>query len=352
MKYSTLPISFFEKIELNTLDSRAGRFNVQSDEHFIFSVEDKYRGIKKVFKKKEHPFFFTHEETLDIACEVYKKLYIEEPTSLYYFHDEDKTWNAFVVANEGVYLFDKNGELNHQSLLFQQKYYPLIGAFNGYGMEENPAFFMLTSSPFDKFNSSFLTIDSFRFLSGTEKEAMYKIKISDKPNTYRFKIDAINLFIEDVASKFKIKEEDFKILLETYQMIPLEKKYFMPIILDLYNQNRNIESVRNDSKLMKSIINLKKAAELQLRQSIHSLTWGSFISFIVHYNEFNLDSGIYPKADIEKLFSKKKAYTKFLEMFGKFRRDSKRFNNYAENQLEDWLKIEREIENGRWERTI
>ncbi len=335
MAHSKIPVDFFEKIELNTLDQRAGRFNVQSDEHFIFSIEDKYRGIKRTVKKIGHPFFFTHEETLDTACAIYKRLYKKEPTEVHYFHDEDKTWNGFVVSedltNKGVV----------QTSLFESQYYPLIGAFNGYGMDENPAFFMLISSPFgkEKRRTSYLTIDSFRFLSSVEKECVYKEKASSKPTTYRFKSGPYGEFIEKVTSQFKEEEEIFNSLLKTYQAIPLEEKYFMPIILDLYNKNRNTESVKNDDKLIRSILTLKQAAEKQLRYS-EKLTWASFIGFIVRYNEFELVSGVFLKGEIEELFAKKQVYIKMSEIFGKCLHDTVRFNNYAENQLAEWLKIE------------
>ncbi len=334
MAHSKIPVDFFEKIELNTLDQRAGRFNVQSDEHFIFSIEDKYRGIKRTVKKIGHPFFFTHEETLDTACAIYKRLYKKDPTEVHYFHDEDKTWNGFVVSEDLT-----NKGVIQPSLVDQ--YYPLIGAFNGYGMDENPAFFMLISSPFgkEKRRTSYLTIDSFRFLSSVEKECVYKEKASSKPTTYRFKPGLYGEFIEKVTSQFKEEEEIFNSLLKTYQAIPLEEKYFMPIILDLYNKNRNTESVKNDDNLINSILKLKRAAEEHLKFS-NRLTWASFIGFIVRYNEFELVSGVFPKADIESLFSKKKAYTKMREIFGKCLHDTVRFNNYAENQLAEWYKIE------------
>lgn len=200
---------------------------------------------------------------------------------------------------------------------------------------------MLISSPFDKEKrrTSYLTIDSFRFLSSVEKECVYKEKASSKPTTYRFKSGRYGEFVEKVISQFVREEKSFNKLLEIYQVIPLEEKYFMPIILDLYNKNRNTESVKNDDKLIRSILTLKLAAEEQLAYS-NKLTWASFIGFIVRYNEFELVSGVFPKADIESLFSKKKAYTKMLEIFGKCLHNSVRFNNYAENQLADWLKIE------------
>lgn len=99
---SKLPAIFFEKIQLHPLDNKAGKFNVQSDKHFIFSMEHKFRGIKKALKGKEHPFFFTHEESFNTACAIFKELYKKNPTSVYYFHDPDKTWNAFAVTHEDL----------------------------------------------------------------------------------------------------------------------------------------------------------------------------------------------------------------------------------------------------------
>lgn len=200
---------------------------------------------------------------------------------------------------------------------------------------------MLISSPFDANDSSFLTIDNFRFLYDVDKISLFKVKEKDeeKNDIYHFNKNNLESFIKRTAQQFKNEEEIFYNILQNYQKINLDKTYFMPIILDLYNQNRNSESVKNDPKLLKSILGLKNATEQQMRYS-KTLNWGSLISFIVRFNEFSLESGIFPKTDIESLFSKKKAYTKFLEIFKKFLDNQSRFENYANNQLADWLKIE------------
>lgn len=328
-----LPLGFFEKIELHPLDNKAGRFNVQSNKHFIFSMEHNFRGIKKALKTKDYPFFFTHQESFETACAIFKELYKKDPTTVYYFHNTDKTWNGFVVSND---------DLNENSYLFpsaEAKYNPLIGAFNGYGMDENPAFFMLISSPFDSNNSSFLTIDNFRFLYDVDKISLFKVKEKENPHIYNFEKGNIESFVKRTAVQFKYEEEIFNKILERYQKINLDEIFFMPIILDLYNQNRNLESIKNDPKLLISILNLKNAAENQMIYS-NTLNWGSLISFIVRFNEFSLQSGIFPKTEIEKLFAKKQAYIKFLEVFRKFVDNQSRFENYAKNQLADWLKIE------------
>lgn len=335
---SKLPASFFEKIVLHPLDNKAGKFNVQSDKHFVFSMEHNFRGIKKALKRQEHPFFFTHEESFNTACAIFKELYKKDPTSVYYFHHADKTWNGFVVTHEDL-IEETYGSYQLRFPIYESKYNPLIGAFNGYGMDENPAFFMLISSPFDAKKSSFLTIDNFRFLNDDDKLSLYKAKDKVKPNTFNFDKKSLKSFIVRTAAQFKNEEDKFNNILKKYQKINLDKTYFMPIILDLYNQNRNSESVKNDPKLLKSILGLKNAAEQQMRYS-KTLNWGSLISFIVRFNEFSLESGIFPKTDIESLFSKKKAYTKFLEIFKKFLDNQSRFENYANNQLADWLKIE------------
>lgn len=283
------------------------------------------------------PFYFTHEETFKIACDIYNKLYKKKPTNIHYFHDEEKTWNAFIVSNDLTneeYVFNLFDEPTIK--IHENSYYPLIGALNGYGMDENPAFFMMISSPFDTSKTSFLSLDSFRFLKEEDKSYYYKSKgviVEEK----------MQQFVERRALQFKNEENNFKILLKDYQKITLDREYFMPIILDLYNQNRNVESVKNDSKLLKSISDLRNAAEAHLRPFDKNVNWATFISFIVRYNSFDLKSGIFPKHEIESLFSKKKAYTKFIEMFGKFKVDKKSFNSYANNQVSDWEKVKKVI---------
>lgn len=317
------------------MDSRAGRFNVQSGKHYIFSIEDEFKGIKKSLIEGDLPFYFTHEETFNTACMIYEKMYKKMPTSLYYFHNEEKTWNAFILLDDlkdhehFYHFFDK-------SITPKNSYYQLIGAFNGYGMDENPAFFLLISSPFETSRTSFLTLDSFRFLKDDDKLSCYKFKGNISPAK-------IIGFVEKRALQFEFEEKKFKELLEKYQKINLDRKYFMPIILDLYNLNRNSESVKNDNKLSKAILDLKDAANFPLQVFYNNLNWTTFISFIVRYNSFKLNSGIFPKHEIESLFAKKKAYTKFTDMFSKFEVDQKGFKTYANHQLSDWEKVEKII---------
>ena len=160
-KIQNLPTNFFEKIELSTLNCMTDKYVIKSKDYHIFSSENNFRGIKKSSAKGNVPFFLTHKEVFDTACLIYEKMYKNSPEYLYYFHDEDKLWNAFIVSG---YDFDtmnayKNGDFGGNILIQvgDTEGFPAIGVSNSYEMDENPAFFYVVTSPVDNRNT-FLTI--------------------------------------------------------------------------------------------------------------------------------------------------------------------------------------------------
>ncbi|PWK28219.1 hypothetical protein LV89_01000 [Arcicella aurantiaca] len=83
-KIQNLPIDFFEKIELSTLNCMTDKYVIKSKEYHIFSCENKFRGIKQSSNNGGIPFFMTHQELFDTACLIYEKMYQSPPEYLYY----------------------------------------------------------------------------------------------------------------------------------------------------------------------------------------------------------------------------------------------------------------------------
>jgi hypothetical protein len=339
-KIKDLPTDFFEKIELSTLTCMTDKHVIKSKDYYIFSSDNNFRGIKKSSSEGGIPFFLTHKELFDSACLIYEKMYKSSPEYLYYFHDEAKMWNAFIVSG---YDFDtinayKDGffENNMPIQVGDTNGFPAIGASNSYEMDENPAFFYVVTSPVDNRNT-FLTIDNFRFRRAVDREVLLKAK---KNNSFTQWMES---FAHDKAETFLAAETKFKKLLKDLSVKEVEPQFFAPIVLDLYNKNRNIQSVKNDVELSRDIYKLYNNANgfVDKGRYYNGINWTIFVSFILRYTNFDLANGTsFPKEKIEELFSTKDSYQKFRDIFSKFINDSERFDQYAKNQLEDWLKLE------------
>lgn len=337
---NTPPPNFFEPISYHPLAHRAGKFNVDSTQFYVFNHEDQFRGFKSAYSEGSPPFFLFHQEVLDGACQIFRNLFGHEPDLLRFFANEQKTWNAFLVTSQQVAKFDYEltDELFSEPALRQGfnkedrqpfRHFPLIGGFNDYAYGGNPAFFYLIATPFRQTTASFLTVDNFRFLQDLDKHPF------TQPRANR--VTLLQSTCRRVTDSFRKERDKFDKLLTEMADYQIDKDYFAPVVLDLYNRNRNVESVRNDDTLRASLRYLyQQADDFSYGQS--TLPWSDFIHFIIRYNEFNLDQDWLLKR-IEELFAEKRSYKKFNDLFAKFSVDNTRYTRYTADQLSDWRRV-------------
>lgn len=337
---STPPANFFEPISYHSLAHRAGKFNVDSTQFYVFNHDDQFRGFKSAYSQGYPPFFLYHREVFDGACQIFKNLFGHEPDLLRFFSNEQKTWNAFLVTSQQVAKFDYEitedlfGEKQLRQSLDKKdrqpfRHFPLIGGFNDYAYEQNPAFFYLIATPFRQTTASFLTVDNFRFLQDLDKRPF------TEPGINRAAL--LQSTCQRVTVSFRKERDKFEKLLTEMASNRIKTDYFAPVVLDLYNRNRNTESVRNDDTLRASLRYLYQQAD-NFSYGQSSLLWSDFIHFIIRHNEFNLDQDWLLKR-IEELFAEKRSYKKFNDLFTKFLGDNARYNRYVIDQLTDWDRV-------------
>ena len=335
---SSLPADFFENVTFHTLDHRAGKFNVSTDEYFVFGYEDKFRGTKQAFDVDKPPFYLLHSETFTIVKEVFAGLFSKKPDLLTVFYDENKIWNAFIVGHSDFVKYDQpNPRINQQADLFaynsetdrQFQHFPLIGGVNSYGFDKNPAFFYLIATPFHKDSGSLLTLDNYRFTKDEEKWPF----VEGDRDTARAEL------ILRVIKKFREAESDFEQMLGKMSLKYIRSDEFAPVVLDLYNRNRNPQSIRNDDLLRRRVKRLYLDAKSFTRRRT-SVPWTEFMHFIVQYNQFYFDKSLLLEG-VEELFSKKESYRKFDRIFQQFVTDPDRFQSYVDDQVREWKRIEK-----------
>lgn len=334
----SLPDDFFEQVSIHPLDHRAGKFNISTNDYFVFGYEDKFRGTKQAFDINKPPFYLLHSETFEIVQEVFYRLFSQKPDLLTVFHDDDKTWNAFIVGSSDFVEYEEQTDryFREQAPLFSEpaengqfEHFPLIGGFNSYGFDKNPAFFYLIATPFQKDSGSLLTLDNYRFTKDKEK---YPFVVGNKPA-------AIAKLISTITNQFKDAESDFEQLLGSMSAKQIARHEFAPVVLDLYNRNRNPQSIRNDDQLRYRVKRLYLNANGFTSKGA-KVPWTEFMHFIVRYNQFHFHKALLLEA-VEELFSKKDSYRKFDRLFRQFVTDDTRFKSYVDDQVNDWKRIEK-----------
>lgn len=336
MQFDTdLPANFFENVELFTLSHRGGKYNVDTKSLYIISHTFDYRGSKAAFGEDEPPFYLRHEESFEGACQLFSQLFDHEPDLFAWFENKEKTWNAFLVTSRRLYL---SGDDDQTAYLAQENrfrsyfnYFPVIGSINSYGQGENPGFYYLVATPFRQGTGSFLTLANFRFQRESDKLPFITF------DPYK-RQKALSQTITQVSQAFDKAEREFNALLDQMANGYIARELFMPVVLDLYDKNRNAESVANDSRLQRFIHYLAQSTNdfLPIHQAV--LPWTDLIQFIIRNNEVDLDRGLRVD-EVEELFSRKWAYAKFIELFKKFLKDTAAYERYIKKQFDDWQAI-------------
>lgn len=333
---SDLPKDLFENVTYHTLRNQAGKFNIRTEDHFLFGYEDKFRGVKKSFSEGQPPFYLSHSETFETTCKTFCGLFGVEPDLLTEFHDEAKTWNAFIVSHSNMVSYEP--EYSAQPVLGRLSQFadaqansfvnfPLIGGFNSYGFDKNPAFFYLVGTPFRALSGSLLTLDNFRFTKDDEK----------LPFIVGNRSEALARLIDTLVKRFGNARSAFDKLLAQMATQQVLETDFAPVVLDLYNRNRNPQSIQNDDRLRQRVRRLYIDAADSVKKR-NTVPWTEFIRFIVRYNQFFFHKEILLES-IEELFSRKESYQKFDVLFRRFLNDPGAFIHYVDGQVSDWERI-------------
>lgn len=355
----SLPLNFFEHVTIQPLDHLTDNHRIKTDKYFVFNYQSGFRGFKAAYPEEALPFFLHHEEVFWGACQLFENLFQHKPDLIRFFHDDEKTWNAFLVTS---WQLAKNEEPDVQEWAvadqdptmygsWQPEYYvppmrtrhsqygkgfehfPLIGAVNDYGFDKTPAFFYLVATPFRHSLASFLTLANFRFLKDADKIPFARYGTNRKAELARI--------CRDVSKQFKREQQEFDQLLSTMSNRVIESEFFGPVVLDLYNRNRNLESIRNDATL-RNAIRITYSQARDFSRSTSELLWSDFIHFIIRYNEFDLEEDWLHSRIIE-LFKEKRSFKKFEEVFRKFLHNNSRYQTYINDQQSTWELIRCEI---------
>jgi hypothetical protein len=304
---------------------------VKTEDYKLVSFEKNFLGIKKNdFCGSSEIFLLTHKDVFELTQSLFSALSGSKPQVLNYFHSEEMDWVAF--------LFNSSFDSKEMGRPKENQKMPIgidfvIGVNSGYGENDTPTFYLMLKHQ-QGGQLSFLTIDNYKFSKSEIEEYI------SGGRDFNFLQE---ILIKDVSNRFRFELDSFILLYEKLRSIRIEKSFFAPVCLDLYNLNRSLTSIRNDNRLRSNLMKVINQSSLFVNNLVLKITGSDFIDFIIRYNYFSLENITISREKIEDLFVKKRAYQKVEDMFPGFFKSQENFNEYLIEQSRTFDRIMREI---------
>lgn len=224
--------------------------------------------------------------------------------------------------------------------LYRDKILVHLSFENDLNIEKYPNVYLQVS--LDDFNHqnhpSVMTISKSNFNS-------IKVKTSPK-NKYYSWIEFNKLFsaeIEELGVQFYNDLKSFHKYYQAFKKIELNRIEFIAIVLDLYNRNRNEESLELDDNLKKTIRNTINRNK-QNSDFNYDLTLATVVKNIIKINaeDYNLGSPINTDK-YHVIFSEKRVFKKIKNIYDKSIGSEKirteKFNSYLRSQTKAYTNI-------------
>jgi len=332
----------YDHSPLQNVPKPPNKIFVTSDDYQIISKSQSgsFLGIKEVHElndKTKKTFHIHFESLVNQSKQLFEFLFNQSAEIHDYFKTKDDNWAAFLFSKNkyGVEDFVKDHQARTYELAKLQdktlnlKIFShldlLLGASYGYTTSDTINLFLLLKTNNSKpENLSFLTLTRFSITRNREFALL-----SENINENRY-IEYFENFIKD---DFLDDLGEFIKYYQYFSDITLERENFVPIVLDLYNSNRNSESIKKDKRLKTKINSIIDNSKAFIKHK-ENLTLASFIDYIIEKNEFKLEEIGYDRSKIEELFVRKNAYNKALRVLPHL--DKK----YVNAQVQSFLDIQ------------
>lgn len=341
---------FFEKVSINKLDSRAGKYNVESDKYWIISFEEQFRGLKrkkisenedvensgKVFpnppiqsNESLYPFFLYHQEIFGIGLEISNRLFkqgINIPSD-YYYDYKSKSFNSFLFHQKNDFDNSYKIQVNDQNIKVSLK--PTVGVINSYDISYNYGIYLLINIEFSEY-SSFLTLAKYEI----DEEIIHNLTNVKEIIKREF---IINQIIEIITPKIKTDLEKYFEFYKKLRGEDTSEEYFSPIMVDLISTNKSIPRLSVDEVALKKLnkqIN-QTVDFIRTKNTIDKkITWDYFLLYLMINQKFRKNEFLKYNT-LEEIFQQKNIYKKFKNLFSKFLTDSKAFDDYSNGELKE-----------------
>jgi len=338
--HKTQTKELFFTVEKSPLRAIIDNSMVTPDNYIVLHRQQQFLGIKPKEKEEQDVFFIEHNLAYQCGKVLAESL---SPTLVHNMsfsndlknqafifigeNDFDTRQDSFLPAHE---LEEKNiFDIYDRATLQQLKRYgfkPTIAIENGYDYNDRVMFYLLVGLPLSARRNGYLTISKYKFQKQTIKNILAG--------------GAKELVIDDVkkhsVGKFR---SDLKAFVNRYKQlnqIHLDPKSLTAITLDVFNKNRNLETLKSDGNLLRDIQLFTEKAMSFFKGSTQA---SEILNFIIRYHYLDLDHSTVSEHNIRDVLIEKKAYARLKRIYsGKNEQEQERAK-YFSHQMDAFQKI-------------
>ncbi len=308
--------------------------------HMAVCSENSLLGVRSQDKEE---FVINHMNAYLLAESLYNSIYQSGIAHICYL-SESKNWMASIIGEpkyktnghfaelpSDVFITDRPKSTILKDL-FTFGFKPAIGVVNGFDYNDDLGFYLLLepSTASTKDDMHLMTLDAFKF-SPLDLQAL--VKISDIDEQLE---KARNILLGKAVNKFQETLEAFIQVYEKLSCWQTQADHLTAICLDVFNKNRNIESVKADTQLSKELSTFINKAETYFRNANQM---SDLVQFIIRYHDVDFSAKNLDRNKVEQIFVKKKSYGKIVRVLGEMKPTQKSYHDYLESQLSSYRQV-------------
>lgn len=298
-------------------------------------------GIKPLGDDRKEAFYMKHEEALNGLRLLHHSLF-PWPISERCYATDNKNL-AFVFFGKGSEgqsqgnLFDEESKLSFLpankeettlDVRFDWHYFtsngftPALAVENGFDYNDRAVFYLLVEIADNIGRSGYITIDKYRIQSKTVEEVE------------RFPLKKVELVMNELERKaapiFFDRLKAFIHKYEALRKIQTNKEEVIAVALDVFNKNRNVESILSDTDLEKELTRFIENARSYFNKNSGMQ---DIVNFIIRYNMLNFYEPELAEHAIREVLVEKKAFGNLNRLIEGKNINPVELRNYVEEQV-------------------
>ena len=310
----------FFKVSTSPLKAVLSDSKVMSPYYMVLYNEENILGIKPKEEEDTKVFFLENGEVFEAGKSLSEKI-SKNIIHTASFTNYRQNRSFFIYENKEAEVIEEGlFEPRNKKVLEKLRKYgfqPTIIAENGFDYNDKVMFYLLVALPtnYDSMTGNgFLTISKFR---------------------YQYYFNNEKSFIEDIKEncvlKFEQGLEDFIKSYEELDKIQFSNEEQIAISLDIYNRNRNIQTLKSDGRHLNETKKFIKRAETFYSRSESRAS--EIIKFIISTHPINFEEEHIRIIDFKEILTEKRAYANSKRLFKGKNTNEKERAIYVAEQL-------------------
>jgi hypothetical protein len=296
---------FFEVVE-RPLKAIVDNQIIESKDYFTLNSEGEILGIKPL-KPLQKRLFVDNITANDTLLALSIKIYNNSLAPKAYINERRNESFIFMGLSENKTVPKEKPKNNIISKLKEIGFEPTIAVRNGYDYEDKLVYYLLLEQKISNQTYGYLTIARFDI-----REQLIE-QLLQSERSEHFSIIEKEL-LTTAYNKFMHAYETFFEKYNSLSTIKATPKELIAITLDIYNKNRNIQAIKSDSPLEKSISYIiKTSSEHFFDRNANNLSY--ILSYIVRYQQINFKLEEISDRYINDALQEKKVYKNIDRLF-------------------------------------